>query len=249
MTKKANTDKEIRELRAENKRLRAKNAALSDELYSLRKSASLRAKNRRLALEGGARRAELFSRKSFASFLIGSFKLRYLFSFYQRLVYIVRKYTFITTTLKILTFIFGVLQSGAIIVLFTGTMAITVPLTLIFSYAAAVLTFIFRKRLTAKSRAMLSGKSVTVFFPPRSRAFEEDSYFRGMVRDAARNEDSLSVVVSPYAFSPAGISKKKSFFLAVRRESERIIIMRSHYFFTFKKKILLEHDKNITFIF
>ncbi len=249
MSKIANKDKEIRRLRAKIRHLRAQNALLSDSLRALKRSDSLRARNRRLILESAVSRAELFSKKSFASFLLGSFKLKTLFSFYQRLVYIVRKYTFITTTLKILTFLLGVLQSGALIVLFTGTMAIALPLTLIFSYTAIVLSFIFRRRLTSKARAMLKGKRVTVFFPPRSRAFSASSYFRGMVSDAARDEESLSVVVSPYALLPIGISDKKSFFLAVRTEKERIIIMRSHYFFTFKKKILSKHDKDITFVF
>lgn len=249
MSKKANSDRQLRELRAENKLLRAENALLYEELRALNKNALTTEKQRRILLESTAARAELFSRKGFASFLVGSFKLRSLFSFYRRLVYIVKKYTFITTTLKILTFILGVLQSGAIIVLFTGTMAITLPLTLIFSYTAIVLSFIFRKRLTKRTRDMILGKSVTVFFPPRSRAFEKSSYFRRMVYEAAKKRNSLSVIVSPYAVSAAGISGKRTPFLAIRQEGERIIIMRSHYFFTFKKKILSRHKKNITFIF
>lgn len=249
MSKKLSQNEKIRKLRAENKQLRAKNATLCDELNSLKRDALLRAKAARISHRDNAHRAKLFLRKSFASFLVGSFKLRSLFSFYQRLVYIVRKYTLITTTLKILTFALGILQSGAIIVLFTGTMAITVPLTLLFSYTAAVLTFVFRKRLTARMKASLKDKRITVFFPPKSRAFEANSYFRGMVRDAATDADAVAVIISPFAFSPVGISMKRSFFLAARREEEGIIIMRPHYFFTFKKKILAEHDKNITFIF
>jgi len=249
MSKKRDKDIEIRELKKENKRLKKENFALCDELYSLKKRASLDEKKGRLSFEAVRRRAELFERKSFASYLVGSFKFKSLFAFYQRLVFIVRKYTLITTTLKILTFIFGVLQSGALIVLFTGTVAVTLPLTLIFSYTAAVFSFIFRKRLTARAKEVLSGKDVTVFFPPRNRAFETSSYFRGFALDAAKDSDTLAVIVTPYALSPVGILERKKFFFSVRRESERIIIMRPHYFFTFKKKILAEHDKNITFIF
>ena len=249
MSKKANRDKEIRELRAENRRLRAKNAYLCDELRTLKNDALLREKRDRLFLRSAASRAMLFSKKGFLFFLIGSFKLKSLFSIYRRLVYVVRRYTFITTTLKIFTFIFGVLQSSAIIVLFTGTMAITLPLTLIFSYTAIVLSFIFRKRLTKRVRAMLGDKNVTVFFPPRGRAFEKNSFFSHMVHDSVKDKDSLAVIVSPYAVCAVGILKKRTPFLALRLESQRIIIMRSHYFFTFKKKILSEHNKNITFIF
>ena len=249
MSKKVNKDDEIRRLRLENRLLRAKNAYLCDELRTIKKDAIIREKRERLFLRSTASRARLFSKKNFAGFLIGSFKLKSLFTFYRRLVYVVRRYTFIATTIKILTFALGILQSGAIIVLLTGTMALALPLTLIFTYTAIVFSFIFRKRIAKRVRTIICNKKVTVFFPQRKRAFEKGSFFEAMVCDSVKDEGSLAVIVSPYAISTIGISKKRTPFLALRTESERIVIMRSHYFFTFKKKFLLTHNKNITFIF
>ena len=219
MSKHERKDRKIRELRKETRRLRLENSILRKRLGSLDTEGLLAIQGRRLFFEDTAKRASLFSKRSFSAFLIASFKLGSLFSLYKRLVLIVRRYTLITTTLKILAFILGIIQSGAIIVLFTGAAAIALPITLVFSYVLLVISFIFEKRLTKKTRAIVFGKKISVFFPPRHKALERDSYFRKMVRDAASDADSVAVIVSPYPVSPRGVSNASSFFLATRQYS------------------------------
>lgn len=236
----------IRDLKNENMRLRRENKALKAELSAIRREHSPTKNEARLALESAAKSTCLYQKKSFAAFLVGSLRAKNLFYLYKRLVYIVRKYTFITTTLRILSFILGLIQSGALIVLFTGSLAVSLPITLVFSYSALVFTLIFGKRITKNAREMTHGKNIVLFFPPR-RALEKEGFFMGMVADVARN-GSLAVIISPYSFLTRGLFGKKSFYLAMRQESERIIIMRPHYFFTFKRRILSHHNKNITFI-
>ena len=249
MSKKANKDARVRELLIENERLKKINSELYAELLSLKKHSEQKNSSHRLLLGDIAMKAQLSKKKSFLSYLFGSFKLKSVYSLYRRLVFVVRKYTFVTTTLKILTFILGIIQSGAIIILFTGTLTVLLPVTLIFSYSAAVFTLIFSKSLTKRVKSMMNGRKITVFFPTSRKAFEKDSYFRKMVRDVSADEKSLSVIVSPYAVSPIGISNKKGFYLAMRRESERIIIIRTHYFFIFKKRALLPHSKDVTLVY
>jgi membrane protein implicated in regulation of membrane protease activity len=238
----------IRALKKENRRLRAENYALREQLRISDKRNAERSRAIKNELKSRKDKARLYSKKSFAAFLLGSLRAKTLFSYYQRIVYVVRKYTFVTTSIKIFTFLFAFIQSSALIVLFTGTLAITVPITLIFSYVAVIFTFLFRKRITKKTKEALKGKKITVFFPSKGRAFEENSYLRALIKDITKNENSVVVVVSPYYFSPKGFSSSKKYYLATRSEGERVIMIRNHYYFTFKKKILSERP-DTTLIF
>ena len=238
------------ELEKENKRLRAEldrykyDKTIKDSIYSRHSERSWQ-----LSLRQGAQKKELFERKNFASYLFGTFKSRTFFLYYQKFIYILRKYTFVTTTLKILLLLWTALQSSALFVLFTGSLAIVAPITIIFSYIAIFLTFLGRKKLNSRMRQTLKNKKITVFYPPKGRAFDNSSYFISFVSSSASREDSAVVVVSPYYFDTKGISRSRRYYLASRFEAPNVILIRKHYFFTFKKHVLSDASENITHIF
>jgi hypothetical protein len=240
------------QLEKENKRLRAEldrfkyDKTINDSITTRH-----REKSWQLSLRQGALKKDLFERKNFASYLFGTFKSRTFFLYYQKFIYLLRKYTFVTTTLKILLLLWTLLQSSALFVLFTGSFAIIAPITVLFSYIAIFLSFLGRKKLNRRMRQTLQGKKITVFYPPKGRAFEENSYFKSFVRSTASAEESAVVIVSPYYFDTKGISHSRRYYLSERLEAPNIILIRKHYFFTFKKHVLSLSDAsgNITYIF
>ena len=242
-------EEKIDALEQENKRLRAEldrykyDKTINDSIYARHRERSWQ-----LSLRQGALKKELFERKNFASYLFGTLKSRTLFLYYQKFIFILRKYAFVTTTLKILLVLWTALQSSALFVLFTGSLAIVAPITTIFSYIAIFLTFLGRKNLNRRMKQTLGGKRITVFFPQKGRAFAQDSYFKGMV-NATASENAAVVVVSPYYFDTKGVSVSKRYYLAARHESENVILIRKHYFFTFKKHVLSDASDDITYIF
>ena len=56
------------------------------------------------------------------------------------------------------------------------------------------------------------------------------------------------LVVSPYPVSPRGLGGKGSFFTA-RKEAEGIYLVRRHYFFMLRKRVLDAMGQNITMIY
>ena len=192
---------------------------------------------------------DLFERKTFASYLWGTFKNRTFFLYYQKFIFVLSKYTFITTSLKVLLFLWTLLQSSALFVLFTGSVAVVMPVTIILSYLTIMLTFFGRKELNRRTRQALNGKKITVFFPPKGHAFKKTSYFRELVRSASDDPDSAVVIVSPYYFASNGVSGSKRYYLTIRFEKENVIILRKHYFFTFKRNVLSDLSDDLTFIF
>jgi hypothetical protein len=246
-------DLKIKALEEENRRLRDKIKELQRE-SSQKNIFGKEVRNEKTYsayLRHCANREKLFSRKNFASYIIASIKTRSLFLYYQRLIYVIRKYTFITTTLKILTFFLAIIQSSALFVLFTGTLAISAPITVLFSYIALTFSFFERKKLNRNTKQMLKSKKITVFFPPKERAFEKNSYFRSYVDTTAKKnpEDTAVIIVSPFYFSPKGISNSKRHYAALRIEDKNIILIRKHYYFTFRKNVLKDRSNDTTFIF
>ena len=237
-------------LEKENKRLRAEldrykyDKTINDSIYARHRERSWQ-----LSLRQGALKKELFERSNFASYLLGTFKSRTFFLYYQKFIFLLRKYSFVTTTLKILLILWTALQSSALFVLFTGSLAIVAPVTIIFSYIAIFITFLGRKKLNRRMKQTLSGKKITVFFPQKGRAFAQGSYFKGFAGSAASSENSAVVVVSPYYFDTKGVSGSKKYYLAARLEDENVILIRKHYFFTFKKHVLSDASDDITYIF
>lgn len=240
----------IEELKKENKRLRAEldrykyDQTINDSIHARHHERSWQ-----LSLRQGALKKDLFERRNFASYLFGTFKSRTFFLYYQKFIYILKKYTFVTTTLKVLLFLWTLLQSSALFVLFTGSIAIIAPFTIFFSYVAIFLTFLGRKKLNRRMMQTLKDKKITVFYPPKGQAFASHSYFKSFVSSAASSPDSVVVVVSPYYFNAKGLSKSKKYYLAVRFESDNVILIRKHYFFTFKKHVLSGASDNVTYIF
>ena len=240
----------LEELKKENKRLRAE---LDRYKYDQTINDSILARHHekswQLSLRQGSLKKDLFERKNFASYLFGTFKNRTFFLYYQKFIYILRKYTFVTTTLKILLLIWTLIQSSALFVLFTGSIALIAPFTIFFSYVMIFLTFLGRKKLNRRMKQTLKDKKITVFYPPKGQAFASHSYFKSFVSSTAAAPDSVAVVVSPYYFNSKGLSRSKKYYLAARFESDNVILIRKHYFFTFKKHVLSGASDNVTYIF
>ena len=248
---KKSSDNQLRLLRAENKRLRAEIAELKHELEKEqgKKPSFGRSEPSHLTFNRLAANDRLYSKRTYSAYLWGVLKNTSFFNYYERFVYILRKYTFITTTIKILAFILALVQSSAVFVLFASSFVIVWPIAIILSYIAVFLTFMGRKKINAKNRKLLEGKKVTVFFPTKGHPFNRKSYFYRMVHECVSDPSAAAVVVSPYFFGTKGMSDSRKPYLAERYEGNNILIIRRHYFFSFKKSVLGKMNDNVTMVY
>ncbi len=238
MPKDDRKEEKIKALTAENKRLKLEVEALKRELEDTGKIKHTRGDRTVAAFEKASRTEKLFSRKYYTTYLFENIRSTSLFNIYERIIRAIKRYTLLTTTLKILTFIITFIESSAIFVFVASAFIISVPITVFLSYAAIVMSFLGSKRLNRRNKELLSGKNITLMFPQRGKAFEQGSFFRGMVRDTAKKPDSVVVIVSPYVFGVKGISSRQTPYLASRLEGDNILIVRKHYYFTLKKRML-----------
>jgi len=148
-----------------------------------------------------------------------------------------------------MSFLFILIETATLFVVSTSAFLVLLVLTVLASHSLALITFATRKRRTEEYRTLFEGKTVTLFYPPKHRAFEKDSFFSGMVAEMASADNSISVIVSPFMFKSTGLNKSKKAYLNAREDGENIIIVRRNYYFSLKKKIIDTKAASVTEIY
>ena len=250
LNERSNNKKTVTELAEENEKLRIEIDALKRELERTKgRKAHHSTDPISAAFDRQAVGSRLFSKKSYSAYLVGLITNTSIFKLYGKILGYARKYSFITTTLKIFSFIFAFLQTSAVFIIAASFFLVSLPLTFLVGYAAILLTVFGKKRAKKKVRSAICGKKITVLFPQKGRALAEDSFFSGMARDICRRTGGVAIVVSPYFFSTRGISKNKKMFLSMRDEGGGVLLVRRHFFFSLKRNVLKNRREDITVIY
>lgn len=231
--------KQLRDLQKENQRLKRENMMLKTELEEMygHKIKSKRSKYQ-AALQRQAKTEQLFSKKRYFGYVTEALKRTSIFQIYSKIIHAIRKFTFIRITLLILMAILTAIQSSAVFVIATSFFVVSLPFTLLVSNSAMILTFFGRRRINQTNRQLLQGKDVVVFFPPKGYTKEAAPFLCGMIKEFSQQENHICVVVSPYVFGRWGVfgDRGRPYFCS-RTEATGVIIVRSAYYFTLKKKV------------
>ena len=245
-------EKQVRELTRENALLRREISTLKNELQqqsaSTRRVVKRRDSVRSIFLHQ-ARRENTFSQESFFPYFRHALKNASLFRGYSQIINTVKRLTFITTTIQVVLFILTVLKSGVIFLISTSAFIIAFPFTMLLSGIGAFLTFLGSKKATRINHPLLKNKNVCVFFPAKRSVLREDSYFSGFVRSMSQKPNTVCVVVTQGFFFSKGISGKRKYFFTSRLDGENIIIIRKHYYFKLKNKIIKKYSDKLTEIY
>ena len=233
---------DIKRLTDENKKLKLEVKLLKSKLEDkeIEQRFHKRSDATEVKFENQAQKSKLFARRTFFGYVYHTAKATSVFKIYKRIINTVRRYTFITTSLKVASFIFAFLETSAVFVIAASAFAISLPFTILFSYLAFLFSHMNAKKRTEQLKDRMRSKKIYVFFPPKTLALSESSYFCGLVKDIASKNDAFCIVVSPYTFKANGISREKDAFVNVRderSENNNIVIVRRNYYFSIKKNI------------
>lgn len=230
---------QIRRLTVENRRLGREVETLKQELSELQgKSAKkLRHNKYAQAFEHGTENEYLFSKRNYFLYVYAHLKRTSVFQVYRKIINFIKRYTFITTSIKVISVLFVFVETAALVVFSTSVFVISLIFTLIASHVLAFLTIFTRQKSNSQNKKLLKGKNVTVFFPPKERAFDYESYFSGFVTERAEDVRSMAVIVSPYTVRSLGLNRSKGPYFCSRPDGERILLVRKSYYFILKKII------------
>ena len=242
----------IDELKRENAQLRGEIALLKSELQQSKASTRRLNKKRDMTsslLLHQARRENTFSQRSTFSYFTHALKNASLFRLYSQIVNTVKRFTFVTTTIQVLLVVLTVVKSGVIVLISTSAFIVSLPFLFLMSGLGAILTFIGSKKATKQNTPIIKGKRVCVFFPAKKSVMRKGGYFAGFVRSIAEEPNTVCIIVTPGFFFSRGISEGKHYFFTSRIDAQNIIIVRRHYYFKLKKKIIEPLAAHLTEIY
>lgn len=243
--------REIRRLTVENRRLTREIDALKNEIDELEDKSSRRSRLNKYqtSLKRCAENEYMFSKRNSFSFLLTQLKFTSFFQIYRRALTIFRRYSFITTSLKVFSIIFLFVEASILVLISTSAFIMSLIFTLFISQLFTFFTLLTRKRYNRRNTELMRGKSVCIFFPTKERAFDYDSFFQGFVREEANKENSVAVIVSPYLFNSVGLEHSKKIYYYCREDGENILLVRKRYYFTLRKKVISQVASNVTEIY
>lgn len=230
----------VQELKRENQRLKRENMMLKNELEEFHGHQRKETGNKYVdTLRRQAKNEQLFSKKRYLGYLTEALRRTSVFQIYSRIIHAFRRISFIRISLLVILAILTAVQTSAVFVLATSFFVVSLPFTLLISNSAMILTFFGRRKINGDNRQHIEGKAVTVFFPPRGYSPDTTPFLCGMILENAEKEGHVSVVVSPYVFHARGVLGKRGRpYFASRLDSSKVILVRSAYYFTMKKRVL-----------
>ena len=200
-----------------------------------------REKMQRAAREAAARRAHHYRRSSYWRYLFESMMESLPIRIISKLLTYLRR-------LRVIQIVATVLTAIGTIALVAVVSAALLPFIIAGSLMLAIGASLRSRHMNRVLRHTLEGKHLRVFFPPRGASWEPDSFFMRQAHAMAAEAGVAVVIVSPYSISRRGAGKKRFYFTA-RRDGENLYVVRRHYFFTFRKKVMDVVDPNVTVVY
>ncbi len=252
---KSRKDREISRLRRELDAERRKNAHLERKLAALRNEQrtsedTLLGRLRptagsRSSAEGlrdaSSRSARRYRMNSFFRYLWEAVMESALITFMTKLLQYFRRIRVIQIILSI------VLAAGAL----TAVAVLSAAMLPFLLFGTALLTMaaaLRSHRMNLRLRRELAGKRVRVLIPAGKKAFSASTFFIRNARDMAADGKCAVIAVSPFLMSRKGLGGQGGYFTA-RKEAEGLYVVRRHYFFILRRRVLDTLDGEITFIY
>ena len=203
-----------------------------------------RKKNRRpedRLLSETNRHVRYYRKSSFFRYMVDSFRESAFMRFVTKLRLYLKRFRRAQAVIPI------VLAAGAMV-----AVAFVSPLATLILAAAIILptTFILLRfhRMNRILRQELRDRRIRILIPPLKSALADGSLFIRNARAMAAEDKVTVVVVTPQPLSRRGLGGRKAFFTA-RKEAEGLYLVRRHYFFTLRRKVLDVLDGEITVIY
>ncbi len=245
-TEKSKRDRELEELRIALEQERRRSAKLSREVATLKRelralTAETPDRDRPIRhIRRRARREERLRMDAVyraANYRKGSF-LTYLWDTITSSlpVRIISELWMYLRRLRVVSVILTMLPVVGAVAVLTVLSAAALPFLLIGTATLALIGWMRSRRMNHIMSEKLAGKHIRVFIPPRAMPLDTRSFMARSARSMV-DDDTAILIVSPYLISSRGVGGKGAYFTA-RAESEGVYIVRRHYYFILRRRVL-----------
>lgn len=196
-----------------------------------------------------ANEALLFHHRGYVGYLVALIHRNSAYRLWQKCIGYFRRIRLVSITLRILSYVFLLLQTGTVFVIVLLLLLIALPIVAAISLAAYLIALLLMRRDNKKMTTLCKATKIYVFFPERMQEFSRGNFWKGNILSFAKDPDACVIVVSPYIFSGKGLQEKGSYYFNYRRESNNLYFIRKHYFFTLRRHVLSECNERVTLIY
>lgn len=184
----------------------------------------------------------LLSHRFFIGYAYDLLRHTKLFLHWKELLSYFRKIRMVTWTIKIITFLFTVLQTGTLVLLSTVLFLVLLPILLLTLLCILLIATVQSRKSNRMMRTALQEKQIYVLFLPK----DDCPFLKANARDLASNPNAAVLVISPYWIVGTGLFEHR-FFSTVRKDGGSIYLIRRYYFFSLKKNVL--KTQSIAYLF
>lgn len=194
-----------------------------------------------------ANEAQLFEHEGYVHYLAALVRQNSLFRLWERLTGYLRRLGLVSVTVRILTYVLLLVQTGTVFFVLLVLFLIALPALAAASFGIYLTARLLGRRDNKKIEALCKDKNIYVFFSTKAQEFSRGNFWKGNLLDLAERQNTLVIVVSPYFFSGKGFSEKGRFYLNFRGERDRFILIRKHYFFSLRRHVLSEQNTTLVY--
>lgn len=155
-----------------------------------------------------------------------------LYAKWQSFLSILRRFRAISVSLKLLTLLFSILETGALVLLSTVLFLIILPVGSMLMLGVLLTALLESRRTNRRLAVRLAGKPIYVLFLHDG---DKNSFQIRNARELATRGTVL--LVSPYWISAKGIYPH-GFYCTVRHEAPNVFLIRRYYFFSLRRHVL-----------
>lgn len=155
-----------------------------------------------------------------------------LYTKWQSFLSILRRFRAVSFSIKLLTILFSILETGALVILSTVLFLIILPMGSMLMLGILLTALLESKRTNKRLAARLAGKPIYILF---LRDGDANSFQVQNARELATR--GIVLLVSPYWISAKGIYPH-GFYCTVRHEAPNIFLVRRYYFFSLRRRVL-----------
>ncbi len=152
------------------------------------------------------------------------------YRFWQTCLSYFRRFRMISLIVRVVGYLFALLQTGTLVLLTTALFFVLLPLLLLSVGGMLLVAFLDMRKSGKKLKRLIGDKRVYVFFAA-------GRFGMAHAMELAQDDGTVCVAVSPYWISSEGQLNSR-FYLNVRRESPNCFTVRRYFYFYIRKKIL-----------
>ncbi len=152
------------------------------------------------------------------------------YRFWQTCLAYFRRFRMISYIIRVIGYLFALLQTGTLVLLTTALFFILLPLLLLSVGGMLLVAFLDMRKSGKKLKRIIGERRVYVFFAA-------GEFGSSNALALSQREELICIAVSPHWISPEGPLSRR-LYLNIRRESPNFFTIRRYFYFYVRKKIL-----------